>query len=77
MGLVVYPNDASIAQCATHAAQLIKKTRPRVSFTAKQRNSRRGKFGQLNVGVAHGGRRLVSVLMLAVNHLTYNSKETQ
>lgn len=77
MGLVVYPNDASIAQCAEDAAQLLKKTGPRVSFNAKQRNNRRGKFGQLNVGVAHGGGRLVSFFVCIVLSISLLSTETK
>jgi hypothetical protein len=61
----VYPDDPSLAKCAEEAAELIRDSRELVSFNRKQRNSRRGRFGQLTVGVAHGGGRLVSPARLA------------
>ncbi|KAF9024789.1 hypothetical protein BDP27DRAFT_1376702 [Rhodocollybia butyracea] len=54
-GVIVYPDNPSLAKCAEDAAELLRDSRQHVSFTAKQRNSRRGHFGQLNVGLAHGG----------------------
>ncbi|KAF9063162.1 hypothetical protein BDP27DRAFT_1232544 [Rhodocollybia butyracea] len=56
MGLVAY-GDASITQCAEDAANLIRETRPDASFTGKGIDNRRGNFGNLNAGVAHGGGR--------------------
>lgn len=59
MGLIAY-GDPSITKCAEDAAKLICETRPAASFTGKGIDNRRGYFGNLNAGVAHGGGRLVS-----------------
>ncbi|KAF9075291.1 hypothetical protein BDP27DRAFT_1157532, partial [Rhodocollybia butyracea] len=59
MGLVVY-GDASITQCAEDAAQLIRELRPAATFAGKGIDNRRGHFGNLNAGIAHGGGHVVS-----------------
>lgn len=59
MGLVAY-GDASITQCAEDAAQLIRELQPSATFSGKGIDNRRGHFGNLNTGVAHGGGRVVS-----------------
>lgn len=58
MGLVAY-GDPSIVQCAEEAAKLIRELRPAASFTGKEIDNRRGHFGNLNAGFAHGGGHLV------------------
>ncbi|KAE9406007.1 hypothetical protein BT96DRAFT_811525, partial [Gymnopus androsaceus JB14] len=55
--LVVYPNDSSIKQAAEEAAKLLRDSRNSCSFATKQRFSRRGDFGALNAGIAHGNGR--------------------
>ncbi|KAF9019560.1 hypothetical protein BDP27DRAFT_1378154 [Rhodocollybia butyracea] len=57
VGLVAY-GDSSITQCAEEAAKLIRETRPAAVFTGKGIDNRRGNFGNLNAGVAHGGGRV-------------------
>ncbi|KAF9018430.1 hypothetical protein BDP27DRAFT_1440217 [Rhodocollybia butyracea] len=58
IGVVVYPDDPTMKKCAEEASKLIRDSQSSASFNAKQRDTHRGRFGQLNVGVAHGGGRL-------------------
>ncbi|KAF9068254.1 hypothetical protein BDP27DRAFT_1224647 [Rhodocollybia butyracea] len=57
MGLIAY-GDSTMAQCAEEAAELMRELRPEACFTGKGIDNRRGHFGNLNAGVAHGGGRL-------------------
>ena len=62
--LVIYPNNPSIKQAAEEAAKLLRDSRDSCSFTTKQCFSRRGNFGALNAGIAHGNGRTVSCLSI-------------
>ncbi|KAJ3898616.1 hypothetical protein F5879DRAFT_1012635 [Lentinula edodes] len=53
-GLAVYPDDPGIKKCAQEAARLIQTERSRCSFSADQKEHRRGSFPALSTGVAHG-----------------------
>ncbi|KAJ3874241.1 hypothetical protein F5051DRAFT_336179 [Lentinula edodes] len=56
-GLVVYPSDPSVTKCAEEAAVLIQQERKNCSFSAEQREHRRGSFPALSTGVSHGNGR--------------------
>ncbi|KAF9076439.1 hypothetical protein BDP27DRAFT_1357898 [Rhodocollybia butyracea] len=57
LGFSLISAEPHITQCAEDAANLIRETRPDASFTGKGIDNRRGNFGNLNAGVAHGGGR--------------------